>query len=127
MEEYLINSSVEPGKSFPTGLCESVWMGKGGVIRIDPKASPSKILWELRQIIRGLAIGFQWHNVKKLKARGMHGEHAEAHVTAMLNKLIGTEVPPIPSKDELAIMRAEAKLEDGENGSNDQVSQQDIP
>ncbi len=127
MEEYTITNEVEPGSQAPMDLIQSIWMGNGGTIHIEPGARPAKILFELKQLLRGLAIGFQWHNVTKLKAKGMHGEYAEAHVTQMLNKLVSAEVPPIPSEEELAKIREIVEERDGQkDGSGNQVPEQDI-
>jgi hypothetical protein len=120
MEEYTIKDTPDPDTEPPIAFITSVWEGKGGTIHIEPGALPSKILWELKQVLRSLAVGFQWSSVNRLKDRGMHGEHAEAYITTIFNKLIDTEVPPIPSEAEMDALRAQGEA-DEEDGSSNQV------
>jgi hypothetical protein len=121
--DYVITSDVEPDDRPPMDLVAAIWEGRGGTIRIEPGARPAKIMWALKNILRSVAIGFQWNNVKKLVSQGMHHERAEAHVTDILQKLTVVEIPPIPSRSELDAIEARVKERDGENRSDDPVSE----
>ncbi len=90
----------------PAEFIHAITMGKGGFIRIEENCPPPKILWTLKALLQAVGIGFQWSTIKRLVEQGMHAERAEAHVTSMINGLIGAEVPPLPSQQEINDIRA---------------------
>ena len=101
MEEYVIDAGKVPCTEAPTGLINSICVGEGRIIRIEPGAYAPKVLWSLKSLLSSIGIGYQWATIDRLVKRGMHPEHAEHYVTTMINNLIGAEVPPRPSDAEL--------------------------
>lgn len=111
MAEVLIISGSdeildEPPISFITALVN----GEGGYIKIEAGCSPPKLLWTLKSLMKATAIGFQWHTIKRLIDQGMHGERAEAHVTDMLNKLVASDIPPLPNREDMNKIRKQLSL-----------------
>jgi hypothetical protein len=128
VEEYVIDATREQDGKAPIKLINSICVGKGGIIRIEPGAYPPKILWTLKSLLTSISVGYQWATIEKLVAQGAHAEHAEHHVNTMLNKLVVTEVPPMPSPAEIAevVRRYKEEAQGGEDGSSNQIPEQDI-
>lgn len=116
MSNYVIDASDDPGPP-PLDLIDSVLTGNGGQITIEPNSPPQKVLWSLKSVLQALGIGFQWATINKMTKNGMHGEHAEHHVTKMINDLCTVKVPPLPSQEEIDEIKS--KLGDAEQETKD--------
>jgi hypothetical protein len=116
MKVVVIDASEEPMQDPPLEFINGVITGKGGFIKIEPGAPPPKVLWTLKSLLLSMSLGFQWATIQKLMGQGMHGEHAEHHVTKMLNELVSFELACMPSQDE--IDGIEKKIKDGDIDSD---------
>ncbi len=116
MEEYFIDSTRMPDTEAPMAFINAICTGEGGVIRIASKAYAPKVLWALKSILSSIGVGYQLATINKLTSQGMHQEHAEHYVTAMINTLIGAEVPPLPSDAQIkGIIEKYKKKQDGKD------------
>ena len=105
MEILIIDSDGTPLIDPPTDFIDAIIQGKGGIIKIDPDCPPPKVLWTLKALLQSIGIGFQWGTIKNLTDAGMHGEQAEAYVTSMINTLVQTEIPALPSEADIEDIR----------------------
>jgi len=113
MNVYTIDATDDPG-DIPLEFIDRILKNHGGTINIEPNAPPQKVLWTLKSLLRSIGIGFQWATINQLTNNGMHGEHAEHHVTKMINELCGVEVPPLPTQDEIAEIKARLGVKEEE-------------